>query len=143
MSHRCLLYGLPLLLLIVTVGCGPTDSLNRQAISGTVTLDGQPLENGTIEMVPVDAGEGVASGANITDGSYEIPQEKGLPPGKYTVRISAAAGSPTKTSKAPPGEGDVQPAEERIPARYNAQSELTAEVTDGSPNTFDFELESN
>jgi hypothetical protein len=31
--------------------------------------------------------------------------------------------------------------QERIPSRYNAQSELVAEVTEDGDNTFDFDLQ--
>lgn len=142
MSRRCLAYGTLLLALAVAPGCGSGDSLNRQAVSGTVTLDGQPLDQGTIEFVPTDA-QGLLSGSLITSGNFAVPADKGLPPGKYTVRISSAeaTGGPAAPSGA--DLDNSQPAKERIPAKYNSESELTAEVTDGGANTFTFDLKSS
>ena len=43
--------------LVSTVsGCGQTDSLNRQAVSGEVTLNGAPILDGTIEFSPLGPG---------------------------------------------------------------------------------------
>ena len=143
MFHRCLFFGM-LLLFVAAIGCGSSDPLNRQAVSGTVTLDGQPLDQGTIELVPVGAEHGVVSGGLITNGSFQVPADKGLPPGNYTVRISSAEVS-ASTGPAQPAGADLdntEPAKERVPAKYNVQSELTAEVKSGGPNTFTFDLTS-
>lgn len=68
-------------------GCGAPDPLQRQQVSGEVSLKGTPIAEGTIEFSPV--GEGTASGAMIEAGKFTIPANKGLPPGDYIVRISA------------------------------------------------------
>ena len=45
--------------LFALLGCGGAeDDLPRQAISGTVTLDGKPLEAGSITFDPADPGAG-------------------------------------------------------------------------------------
>ncbi|NLF71831.1 MAG: carboxypeptidase regulatory-like domain-containing protein [Candidatus Anammoximicrobium sp.] len=144
MFPRCLLCAMLSCLLVTSLGCGSGNPLNRQAVSGNVTLDGQPLDQGTIELVPTSSEQGVLSGGMIADGSFQVAADKGLPPGTYTVRIysteTSAAGA------APPAGADIapaQPAKERIPARYNSQSELKAEVKDGESNTFTFDLKSN
>src|SRR5690349_12411989 len=76
-----------ILLAPLAPGCAPANPLGRVAIAGKVTLDGQPVETGTIEFAP--AAGGVGSGAKIVSGSYAIEEQKGLPPGKYLVRIYA------------------------------------------------------
>ena len=63
-------------------------------------------------------------------------------PGKYKVAIS----SPDPRSgqgppDAPPGERGGYPATERINAKYNSKTELTAEVTADGKNHFDFQVE--
>lgn len=128
-----------LLMVLACLGCGAGNSLDLQAVSGSVTFDGKPLEQGSIQFVPQDNATGLLSGALITAGTYSIPQDKGLPPGKYTVRISSADRS-SNAPASPPGMESSVPAKERIPARYNAESQLTAEVTAGGDNTFDFPL---
>ena len=133
--------------LTMMLGCGTRDPLDRQAVSGTVSLDGQPLDQGTIEFVPEAGGSGILSGGLISGGEFAIPADKGLPPGTYTVRISSGDSNGANaggSDVALPGDlQDVQPAAERIPARYNVQSELTAEIVAGHNNRLSFELHSN
>jgi hypothetical protein len=122
-------------------GCGPGNPLNRQAVGGNVTLDGAPLDHGTIEFAPQQPG-GVGSGAMIESGKYSITVAQGLPPGKYLVRIcSAEAGPSADNPKAPPGPGSVTPGKERIPPRYNAKSDQVVEVVAGRGNSFDFTIQ--
>lgn len=127
------------LLTIVLAGCGSDNPLNRQAVSGSVTLDAAPLDRGTIEFVPQQAG-GVGSGTVIADGSYSIKADKGLPPGKYLVRLySAEAAQPTGEPQ-PPGPSNVVPGKERIPPQYNVKSDQVVEVVAGADNRFDFNI---
>jgi hypothetical protein len=64
----------------LAVGCsGSGDDLPREPVSGTVTLDNQPLASGTISFIPV-AGQG-GGGGTITDGKFSIAREGGLVPG--------------------------------------------------------------
>jgi hypothetical protein len=102
-----------------------------------VTFKGQPLDHGTIEFSPV--GDGVQTGSAIVNGRYEIPEEQGLPPGKYKVVISSAG--PGKAAAPIDLPGDAPPpSPERIPAKYNAQSELTIDVTPESEGVYNFDL---
>lgn len=67
-------------------------------VTGMVTLDGQPLENATVELVPVDGGK-TAGGRTNADGQFQL--EEGAVPGEYRVRIipetSPTTGEKTKT----------------------------------------------
>jgi len=122
---------------LVAAGCGP-DTGGRSGISGKVHFQGSPVPNGTIEFVSADGSQ--RSGSTITGGTYAIPAPKGLLPGKYVVRINAAEETgPTPTG--PPGpESMTQMAQNRIPPQYNVDSTLSAEVTEGGRNEFDFDL---
>ena len=136
---RVVVVGMLATLLPLVVGCGNDNPLGRRAISGTVTLDGEALARGNIEFSPRNP-SGVGSGVVITDGGYTIAEQHGLPPGDYDVRIF----SPETDSPAPDGPpGPLGPpaVEERIPARYNAQTELTITVTPDGETVFDFPLE--
>ena len=143
-----------LLLATLLLGCGPGNPLGRRAISGSVSLDGAPLDQGSIEFAPKETRGGVGTGAMLLNGQYSIPTLKGLPPGKYIVRISSAEPreeSSLKRPTGPPGSGTSGPAgpaafdmtgikRNRIPARYNAESQLVVEVTEEGENKFDFKL---
>jgi hypothetical protein len=119
-------------------GCGGGDELPRRAVSGTVTLDGQPLAEGTIRFDPAD-GQATGGGDVIRGGSYSLPRANGLVPGQYRVSISSASGASGASGEAPGSAGVMM--SEQIPSRYNSRSELTAEVADSGSNTFDLDLE--
>ena len=128
--------------LALSAGCGPGNPLGREALSGTVTLDGQPLASGNIEFTPLAPG-GVSSGETISGGRYEIEAVRGLPPGEYRVRIYSS-----EKSTAPPTPEEAalpalhRPGVERIAPRFNTASQLKAEVTGAGPNRFDFQVSS-
>jgi hypothetical protein len=119
-------------------GCGEGNPLARQRVFGEITLNGTPLAKGTIAFSP--AGQGVtSSGATIENGTFEIPAEKGLPPGEYFVRISAAADDGQVDEL--PGDSEVV-AEELIPAEYNSQSTLKFTVNTDRENKFELDIKS-
>jgi hypothetical protein len=125
----------------LSAGCGGSDDLPRQAVSGTVIFDGKPLESGMIQFQPTSAGEATAGGAAITSGRYAIPESEGLVPGKYLVMITGVLAPPAAAKAEMPGDSrPIGPAREMIPAKYNAKTELAAEVTKGGPNRFEFDL---
>jgi len=131
-----------LLLLGTFGGCGPGNPLGRKAISGKVTLDGQPLEHGSIAFEPMATKGGVGTGGVIAGGSYSIETTKGLPPGKYRVRINASQGDEQVSTSEAPGPSSAAPPKSLLPPKYNTQTELDCEVTEAGPNQFDFALES-
>ena len=131
---------------LVLSGCGgPGDELPRQPVSGTVTLDGKPLERGTIAFQPA-SGLPTAAAVPIIGGSYSIARDHGLVAGPYKVSISSspATASPIDpaTGTPPPPGKPIPPPKELLPERYNASTTLTAEVTEQGSNTFDFPLTS-
>lgn len=115
--------------------------LNLQEATGAVTLDSQPLDNGTIRFIPI-GDKGVLGSAEIAAGKYVIPAEKGLSPGNYKVQISSADQNSVRVAQ-PLQMGDSPPPfKERIPEKYNIRSELTVEVKSDGGNVFDFDLSS-
>ncbi len=119
-------------------GCGETkDPHGRQAVSGTVTFQGKPLDHGRIQFLPPD-NTGLNAGALIRDGKYQIPREQGLVPGTYRVEINAPEqGAPPP---GPPGADVVEPARERIPPEFHRDSQRTIEVKADQANKFDFTI---
>ena len=137
-ENKDLASGFRLLVLIplMAVGCGAADELNRQAVTGTVSLAGDPIVTGLIEFSPV-GNEGISSGATITKGKYSIPSTKGLPPGDYLIRISSAGGEATDLTEMP-GEAKLQ--KELVPATYNTNSKEVRSVSADEKNVFDFAI---
>jgi hypothetical protein len=123
-------------------GCGPDNPLGRKSVSGTVTLDGAPVQQGSINFQPQQAG-GVSSGAMILDGKYSIAATEGLPDGKYLVQIYGI--DPSTIGQLPEGgmPGDDLPeAKEIIPAEWNVKSDKMVEVSGKGPFQFDFPITS-
>ena len=130
------------LALCAAAGCGGGNPLGRHALSGNVTLDGQPLAQGNIEFAPEQAG-GVSSGAAVQQGRYDIPTLKGLPPGTYRVRIFASqASSAPRTPEEATLPSEHWPGKELVASRFNTASELTAQVVDEGHNEFNFAVSS-
>ena len=63
----------------LAVGCGG----DATVISGTVTYEGKPVDNGAITFLPVD-GRGPSAGGPIVNGNYRVA---GLKPGEKIVQI--------------------------------------------------------
>src|SRR6187402_3508457 len=72
---------------VVMTGCGG-DPLGRQPISGTVSIDGAPVEKGNIAFTPVDTAP-TSTGGTIEAGKFSFERSKGLPAGKYRVKVNA------------------------------------------------------
>jgi hypothetical protein len=125
-------------------GCGgPADGLPRQAVKGSVTFNGKPLKEGSIQFQPTSPREVTAAGGLIFDGKYAIAKSEGLVPGNYQVIISGIKAEAVATKAELPGESKPAPVvKDPIPAEYNARSKLTAEIKKDAANAFDFDLQS-
>jgi hypothetical protein len=114
-----------------TGGCSGRSEL--AAVTGTVTLDGQPLPSAFIVFAPTGSGTS-SRGKTDAAGRYEMmfsDREKGAWIGENMVRISTGD----------VGSGDQAGPKEIVPAVYNRDTTLKVVVQPGS-NTFDFQLDS-
>jgi len=131
-----------LVVALLFCGCGgDADGFVREAVSGRVTLDGQPLAGGAIRFIPKGGDQGAASWGRVTDGAYAIAASDGPVAGEYSVAITSEGS--TEPIEGPPGEepkADDRGAE--IPEIYNARTTLQATVEPGKANSFDFPLSS-
>ncbi len=133
-----------LLTLVVVGGCGQGNPLGRQAISGHVTFDGAPLDQGTISFSPEAKGS-VGGGATVKDGAFSIPAAQGLPPGKYIVRINSTIRNPaakSQLSSVPTPNDPSGPGIERIAPAFNRASKIVVEVAAGGSSEFSFDAKS-
>jgi len=130
-----------ILLAFLLSACGAATS----TVSGDVTYEGQPVENGEINFLPAD-GKGAPAGTKIVGGKYEV---QGLVPGPKVVQITAVKSVPfarshdemAKRHKAAKARGDgtgiIDPAD-IIPADAEGNN-ATIELQPGS-QTQDFSL---
>lgn len=116
----------------VLPGCGN----DRMGVSGTVTVDGQPLQTGTINFRPAEGTSGNSAGAGIIDGKYEVLSDKGIKPGTYKVTIQGFRQTGRKVRDAQMGMVD-----ETIPIGFKEAGQLEVTVDSGN-TTHDFELHS-
>ncbi|APZ92221.1 hypothetical protein [Fuerstiella marisgermanici] len=138
---------LVLILSAAVVGCGSNSKGPRRvAANGIVSLDGQPLENGTIRFIPTGGTEGPKVSVAIINGFFQFPQEVGPVVGHHRVEIEA----PEAGEFALDDEEALQRLQQqgrkakvevlRIPAVYNKNSQLTADLSEAGPNDLAFEL---
>jgi hypothetical protein len=144
------------------LGCGG-GGVATSPVSGTVTLDGQPLANVMVSFMPKEGGP-AASSLTDASGKYSLVTagKKGAVLGKHTVKVTSvvapvgmAAGemksdSPEYKQKMMSGGGkkdyykaqsSAMAIKEVIPEKYNTKSTLSHEVVSGS-NTFDIAMTS-
>ncbi len=129
------------LALIGLLGCSGADREGRQSVSGTVSLDGHPLDTGAILLEPFLPDKGGAfTGTTIRHGEFAIGRDRGPTPGSYRVRIYSAS-----AEQEPPGPRQTpntrRPMVERIPPAYNSQSTLRVDVVAGSRNHWQLQLQ--
>ena len=123
----------------LAIGCGGSNGIERAAVEGTVTVDGQPLTEGTITFLPSESTKGPLARCTINDGKFGLPVSEGPVVGSHRVEIT----SMKKTGKTISVEGvDTEEIIQSIPELYNVQSSLKAEIKSGTNTLPPFELKS-
>jgi hypothetical protein len=114
-------------------------------VSGRVTLNGKPLANATISFQPI-ASEGTknpapgSTGKTNENGEFTLVGAKGETGawvGKHRVVITLL-GEEVGTDERPPRGG--WPLKEKVPARYNNDSQETFDVPSGGTTSANFDL---
>lgn len=122
MFHRTSL-GLCVACLLLLSGCGGNGELQ---ISGKVTLDGAPIERGTIRFVAED-GTGPAFESTITSGAYTVSMPAG--PKKVSILGYKKIGEHHVQGPDSPLVDDLQ---QIVPAQFNEQTTLIQKVETSS-----------
>lgn len=124
------------LLMTAFAGCG---GAYDSTVSGTVTLDGNPVPRGTVAYHPANGGP-AAYALIEDDGTYTVRtgRENGLPSGQYQVTVISNEPSVETKDGRPPS-----PGKPITPAWYKTKetSGLSFNVESGS-NTLDLPLTS-
>lgn len=126
-----LFLALPLL-----AGCPGGSGLDLQPVTGTVTFDGEPVEDGRVQFREVEGDQRSFSGL-IENGKYTMEAMTG----KMRVEVRASRIIPGKFDESNPGEKEPI-GKMYIPEKYNSRSELTADVPSGG-GVIDFTLTSS
>jgi hypothetical protein len=125
-------------LLLLFLGC--ENYGGRQAVTGQVTLEAQPLKEGMILFTPLDK-QDTPGGAQITNGTYTVPRQNGLKPGKYLVKITAGDGKTPATEEEAGGPSSTNIVSvDLVPPEWNTKSDKQIEVKSSGPNKFDFDI---
>ncbi len=136
------MFYLLLVSLTAIFGCGGTDP-NRSAIGGNVTLDGKPVERGSVVFIPVDGTTGAAASGPIEGGRYQIASKDGAAVGWNRVEVRAVRKTGRMIPKGLGGTGKmIEEQVEGAAARFNANSTLKINIKPGD-NMADFEVTSN
>ena len=126
------------LLPLALVGCGSGDTGPELfPVKGTVSFDGSPVETGRIQFRRVE-GDQKAYSADIKAGNYSLQMEAG----KVTVEITASRPKPGEFDTSNPDDPPQPIGEMYIPAQYNSESTLTADVKPAEDNSIPFDLKS-
>jgi hypothetical protein len=114
-------------------GCTGDGKAKMAQVSGKVLLDDKPLDDGEIEFIG-DPGTP----------SDILPVQNGAFSGKVKVGKKKVAIQAFKTEKAPPTAtaGVTEERKNYLPAKWNTESQMTAEVTDGGVTPAEFKVES-
>lgn len=152
-STRSLGLGLAAVVCFGFIGCGGSATPDLASVSGTVTLDGQPLPGALVTFQPQfepvmdDEGNvieepGKASSAETdSSGAYVLlynADTNGACIAKHLVTITTRRA----TDGAADSEEESDVAPEKVPNVYNSDSNLLRDVVAGD-NVIDFSLESS
>jgi len=115
----------------------PGCSDGKSSVTGSVTMDGQPVASGSVTFVK-QGGELAREGAIIQGGTFRAS----IPPGTYKLELNGQKVVGKRKQKAFDGtDEEVDLTEEAFPPRYNTNSELIQEIKPGA-NTIKLDLKS-
>jgi hypothetical protein len=135
-----------LLALVAVAGCDSSaEGPQTHAVTGEVTLDGEPVAGAAVAFLPDDSTPDAAAAQAVTDdrGRFEVvtifdqgrTTRAGMTPGTYGVQI-------TRLQPPPPTAGLSQAPRNMLPKKYAspATSGLSATVAPDQQNHFVFKL---
>lgn len=144
--RRCFVIALAL---VGLAGCGGKP-YKVARVSGRVTLDGKPLAKAVVTFVPQATRENIAPGPTAAaftddDGRYALGIDRDTP-GAVVNKCRIWITSPTNDPTPPDQDGGPpvfkKKAKDRIPEKYNSQTELVYDVPAGGTDQANFDLKS-
>lgn len=147
------LFGFMLIFAILITGCG--GRITRCEIEGSVTVDGQPIKDGSITFQPLAGTSGPVVGASIADGQYKIEKVKGPVVGEYQIELTGRGPTGRKITTEVAGDKiETEEMKDIIPLKHRTQNDpmsknsaigrepLKANVVPGK-NIIDFNLKND
>ena len=133
------------------LGCGgDKPEIERVEVSGQVTYQGEPVENGRIRFAPTGETNGPVSGGAIHDGEYAVTAKGGVPIGVHRVEITAfekldipekmQEGAAAGTSDDEELSEQLAPKRQLLPSRFNTNTQLQVTIPTDDTVTKDFHL---
>ena len=106
-------------------------------VYGHVSLNGKPIEEGSIAFTPIKGTTGAATGGVIRNGQYDVAEAVGpLAGGTYGVQIESLVyrGRNMRDPMRPQGPAIKLP-DNTVPSKYNAESVLEITFTADAKET--------
>lgn len=127
---------------ILLMGCGGSDRADTVAVTGVVTVDGNPIENASVTFTP-EAGRS-ATGTTDSEGKFKLTtyeSDDGAIVGKHQISIAFSPSSDDVPSNDP---AEMKKAKNKnpIPEKYGSASTsgLAEEVKASGENHFELKL---
>lgn len=151
---------------LLSVGCGGSGSLGTVPVTGSVTLDGEPVEGASVVFSPVTAEGRAAAAKTGPDGKFKLTTQAtddGAVPGSYKVAITKydreimqvdadetdmdalyGAAEAAGTDLTGSGEDNLGAPQNLLPEKYKSPntSGFDVEVQKDGENNFTLELQS-
>jgi len=123
LKRSAILHFFSALLLVTLAGCG-----GKANVTGTVTLDGEPVASGAIAFIKTEGEPVREGGAVITNGSFRTE----VPPGKYKLELTGSKVTGRRVQKGFDGKDEtIETTGELFPDRYNTKTELVEDIKAG------------
>lgn len=126
--------------LVLWINSRQTGPRGLHAVSGTVTVDGRPLDRGAVSFSRRD-GDAFDAMAYVNDGRFGLPRKHGLARGTYRVSVTALPADSSRSPEANLGEQTAHKAYQ-LPSKFNSKSELTVEIDGRGDKTIALDLSS-
>lgn len=120
----------------LSFGCG-AEGGSQTSVKGRVSLDGQPIDQGAIHFMAT-ASKGKNFSGAIANGEYALPAKESPTPGTYRVELHWTKKTGKKVRD---GAISVDETAEGMPAKFNKESNLSAEIKAGE-NLLNYDVNS-